>query len=46
MTAISVPERLALLQPQRDPAPCWTAVLDPPGEAARWRQALRLLLPR
>ena len=46
MTAISVPERLALQQPLREPAPCWTAVLDPPGEAPRWHQALRLLLPR
>lgn len=53
MTAICVPERQALqqplpgrvLHPLREHAPRWTAVLDPPGQAARWRQALRLLLP-
>jgi len=45
MTAISVPERLALQQPPRVRATCWTAMLDPPGDTARWHQALRLLLP-
>lgn len=46
MTAICIPERLALQQPLHAPPPRWTAVLDPPGEPARWRQALRLLLPQ
>ena len=45
MTAICIPERLALQQPLHAPPPGWTAALDPPGDAARWRQALRLLLP-
>lgn len=45
MTAICIPERLALQQPRHAPPPRWTAVLDPPGDAARWRQALHLLLP-
>lgn len=45
MTAICLPERRALQQPLHAPHPRWTAVLDPPGEPARWRQALRLLLP-
>jgi glyoxylate/hydroxypyruvate reductase A len=53
MTAISMPERLALQQPPsrhtpRPLRPCiprWTAVLDPPDQAVRWRIALRPLLP-
>ena len=53
MTAICVPERLALQHPlpgrvphrPHEHAPRWTAVLDPPDQAARWRQALRTLLP-
>jgi len=53
MTAVCAPERQALqqplpgrlLHPLREHAPRWIAVLDPPGQAARWRQALRPLLP-
>jgi glyoxylate/hydroxypyruvate reductase A len=50
MTAISLPERLALQQAPQAARPCvppprWAAVLDPPGQAARWRIALRPLLP-
>jgi glyoxylate/hydroxypyruvate reductase A len=53
MTALSLPERPALQPPvyTRLPKPAaarvprWTAVLDPPEHAARWRIALRPLLP-